>query len=86
MNTDTPITRILREKLGNAKKMLGEGKRASTLSMALSLWLSTAYVFPFPSETANLVDSLQMRSKELTTRGGLKAAHLALRFLEQVTA
>ena len=91
LNTDTPMAKMLREKPGNAQ-LLGAMKRASTLSTRVrslrcyTLWLSTAYGVPFPSETAHLVDYLRVRSQELTTRGGLKAAHQAMRSYEEITA
>ena len=84
-NTDTPMSRLLREKPGNIL-LLGAGKRATTLRarvMSLrryTLWLSTAYGVSFPREIAHLVDFLQARSQEPTTRGGRKGAHQAMIF------
>ena len=91
LNTDTPMAKMLREKPGNAQ-LLGAGKRASTLRARIrslrryTLWLSTAYGISFPSETAHFVEYLRVRSQEPTTRGGLKAAHQATRFYEEITA
>ena len=38
------------------------------------LWLSAAYGVSFPSEVEHLVDYLQARSQEPTTKGGLEGA------------
>ena len=90
-NTDTPMARMLREKPGDVQR-LGAGRRASTLRARVRslrryvLWLSTAYGVSFPSETAHLVDYLQVRLQVPSTKRGLKAAHQALRFCEEVTA
>ena len=50
------------------------------------VWLSAAYGLTFPSEVSHLVGYLQARAQEPSTRGGLKAAHQAMRFFEEITA
>ena len=50
------------------------------------LWLSAAHGVSFPSDVAHLVDYFQARAQEPTTRGGLKGAHQAMRFFEEITA
>ena len=90
LNTDTPMAKM-REKPGNAQ-LLGAGKLASTLRARVrslrryTLWLSRARGVSFPSETAHLVHYLWVRSQEPTIRGGLEAAHQAMRFCEEITA
>ena len=82
---------ILRERPGDIR-LLGAGKLATTLrARVMSLrryvvWLSAAYGLSFPSEASHLVGYLQARAQEPSTRGGLKAAHQAMRFFEEITA
>ena len=50
------------------------------------VWLSAVHGLSFPTEVSHLVGYLQARAQEPATRGGLKAAHQAMRFFEEITA
>ena len=90
-NTETPMATLLREKPENIQllkaKKCATTLRARVMSLCVGiLWLSAACGVSFPSEVAHLVDYLQARSLEPTTRGGLKRAHQATKFFEEITA
>ena len=90
-NTETPMAAILRARLENVR-LLGAGKRATTLRARVMFlrryvaWLPAACGISFPIEVVHLVDYLQTRAQEPATRSGLKAAHQAMRFFEEITA
>ena len=90
-NTETPMATILRERSGDIR-LLGAGKRATTLRARVTslrrhvVWLSAAHDLSFPAEVFHLVGYLQARAQEPATRGGLKAAHQAMRVFEEITA
>ena len=82
---------ILRERSGDIR-LLGAGKRATTLRARVTslrrhvVWLSEAHDLSFPADVFHLVGYLQARAQEPATRGGLKAAHQAMRVFEEITA
>ena len=81
-NTDTPMERLLRDKPG--VKLLGAGKRASTLRSRIRavqyvVWLSGAFAVSFPRDAMQVI-------VEPSSRGAIKGAHQAMVFFEEVSA
>ena len=89
-NTDTPMGRLLRDKLEGVK-LLGAGQRASTLRSRIRavrkyvVWLSSAFAVAFPRDVMHAIEYLQMRLSEPSGRGAIKGAHQAMVFFEEVS-
>ena len=75
MNTNTPMGQFVRDKPASLQ-LLGAGKRASTLRARTRAIRTCA---------EHVVEYLQVRLSEPTCRGGIKGAHQAMCFFEEVS-